>query len=186
MSDTSSDDSSLDGFRSYLNLLAQIQLDRRLQSKVGASDIVQQTLLQAHRASAQFRGSTAEEKAAWLRQILARNLAHAARDLRRAKRNVERERSLEASLNASSARLEAWLASDQSSPSQKAIRNERLLRLADVLETLPESQREAIILHYWQGCSLAEVGKTLDRTPAAVAGLLHRGLKKLRTELAGT
>ena len=169
-----------DRFRSYLRLLAKMQLDERLHRKMDPSDVVQQTLLQAHRALGDFRGSTDAEMAAWLRQILARNLAHAVRDFGRDKRNINRERSLEEAVNASSVRLEAWLAAEQSSPSQKAQRNEQLLQLCEALDQLPESQREAVQLHYWQDCALAEIAEQMDRTPAAVAGLLKRGLRKLR------
>lgn len=169
-----------DRFRSYLRLLARMQLDERLRSKLDPSDIVQQTLLQAHRAMSDFRGKSDAEMAAWLRQILARNLAHAVRDFGRDKRNVNRERSVQAAVDASSARLEAWLAAEQSSPSQKAQRNEQVLQLCYALEHIPESQREAVQLHYWQGCTLAEIAERLDRTPAAAAGLLKRGMRKLR------
>jgi RNA polymerase sigma-70 factor (ECF subfamily) len=173
---------ALERFRAYLQLLAGLHLDPRLRSKLDPSDVVQQTLLQAHQALAGFRGGE-DDLAPWLRRILARNLAHAVRDLGRAKRDVGRERSLAAALEASSVRLGAWLAAVQSSPSQQAVRNERLLRLAEALAYLPEAQREAVVLHYWQGRSLAEVGEELGRTPAAVAGLLHRGLKQLRGRL---
>jgi RNA polymerase sigma-70 factor (ECF subfamily) len=166
-----------------LHLLARMQLDRRLQGKLDASDVVQQTLLQAHRARAQFRGQSPGKLAAWLRQILARNLAHASRDFARAKRDVSRERSLEASLGASAHRLHQWIEVQQSSPSHKVEHNEQLLQLAEALETLSEPQREAIVLHYWQDWSLSEIGTRLDRSPSAVAGLLHRGLKKLRGSL---
>ena len=134
----------LEPFRSYLRLLARLQLDPRLRARLDASDLVQQTMLQAHKALKNFRGKTQAELAAWLRQILARNLAHAARDHRRAKRDISRERSLELAVNQSSARLEAWLADDQSSPSKKAQRNEDVLRLATAVEKLPDAQREAI------------------------------------------
>jgi RNA polymerase sigma-70 factor (ECF subfamily) len=67
-----------------LLLLAQVHLDRRLLGKLDASDVVQQTLLEAHQGLAQFRGRTVGEQAAWLRQILARNLANAVRDMGRA------------------------------------------------------------------------------------------------------
>jgi len=174
---------NLEQYREYLRLLARMQLDRRLQRKLDASDLVQQTLLQAHQARRDFRGTTHAELAAWLRQILARNLAHAVRDLGRAKRDVGRERSLEAAIDASSARLEAWLAAEQSSPSQQAIHNEVVFRVASALATLPDAQREAIVRHYWQGASLAEVAAQLGRSPAAVAGLLHRGIAQLRTVL---
>jgi RNA polymerase sigma-70 factor (ECF subfamily) len=100
--------------------------------------------------------------------------------LRREKRDAHREQSLEETVAQSSLRLEEMLAAAQSSPSQRAVRNEDLRRLADALVHLPEVQREAIVLHHLQGCSLTETARRLDRTDAAVAGLLHRGLKKLR------
>jgi RNA polymerase sigma-70 factor (ECF subfamily) len=170
----------LERYRDYLRLPARFQLDPRLRARLDASDVVQQTFLQAHQALADFRGGTEAELAAWLRQILARNLAHAARDHGRGRRDVARERSLEADLAASSARLEGWLAAEQPSPSQQAERNEQLLRLARVLGGLPEAQREALVLHYWQGWTTVEIGRHLGRSAAAVAGLLKRGLKELR------
>jgi RNA polymerase sigma-70 factor (ECF subfamily) len=160
-----------------------VQLAGSLRKKMDPSDVVQQTLLQAHGARASFRGTTDAELAAWLRKILARNLSHAVRDFARGKRDVSRERSLEAALDASSARLTMFLAADQSSPSHRAVRSEQLLLLAKALENLPETQREAIELHYWQGLTLAEIGERLGRSAAAVAGLLHRGLKRLKSDL---
>jgi RNA polymerase sigma-70 factor (ECF subfamily) len=173
----------LERYRGYLRFLARAHLDPRLQGKLDASDLVQQTFLQAHQALAQFRGSTEAELAAWLRQILARNLAHAVRDLGRDRRDVARERSLEAALEASSSRLEGWLASDQSSPSEVADRNEQLARLADALAELPDTQRDALVLHYWQDLSVGEIARGMGRTPAAVAGLIKRGLQRVRRHL---
>jgi RNA polymerase sigma-70 factor (ECF subfamily) len=174
---------SLERFRTYLELLARLHLDPRLKGKADASDLVQETFLQAHERWNQFRSRSEAELSAWLRQILARNLAHAVRDFGRAKRDVARERSLEKSLDDSSSRLQAWLAADQSSPSQKAAGNEQLLRLADALSALPETQREAVVLHYWQDWPVAQIGAYLGRTPAAVGGLLKRGLHQLRQRL---
>ena len=119
------DEFAVERFRPYLRLLARARLDPLLRGKLDASDIVQQTLLEAHQGRGQFRGHTTGELAAWLRQILARNLANAVRDLRRDKRDVARERSLEAALEQSASALEAWLADEQSSPSRKADRQER-------------------------------------------------------------
>ena len=170
----------LERFRAYLRLLARLHLAPQLRGKLDPSDIVQQTLLQAYQALDQFRGRSDAECAAWLRQILARNLAQAVRDFGRAKRALAREQSLQAALDASSARLEAWLAADQSSPSERAQQGEEALRLAEALEQLPEAQREALVLQHWQGLSLAEIGGHLGRSPEAVAGLIKRGLKQLR------
>jgi RNA polymerase sigma-70 factor (ECF subfamily) len=174
---------TLDRFRNYLLVLARTRLETRLQGKLDASDVVQQTLLEAYQGLAQFRGQSIAQQAAWLRQILARNLANAGRDLGRAKRDVGRERSLEAALDESASRLEGWLVADQSSPSQQAVRHERALRLSEVLATLPEAQREAVVLRHLQGLSLAEIGDRLGCKPTAVTGLLHRGLKNLRKQL---
>jgi RNA polymerase sigma-70 factor (ECF subfamily) len=183
--DPASDDTDggLERFRSYLLLLARVRLDPLVRAKVGASDVVQQTLLEAHRDHDQFRGRTIVEQAAWLRQILARNLANILRYLRRDKRDVAREQPLQAALDESASRLEAWLAAEQSSPSQQAQRHERAVRLAQALAELPENQREAVILRHWHRCSLAQIGERLGCTTAAVTGLLHRGLRKLREEL---
>ena len=174
------DGKELERFREYLRLLARLQLDPRWQAKLDPSDIVQQTLLQAHQALDQFRGKSSAEQAAWLRQILARVLANAARDFSRAKRDVGRERSLELALEQSSSRLDAWLAAEQTSPSESVERNEQLLRLAEALAQLPQDQREAVTLHHLQGWSLAELAQHLARSEGAVAGLLHRGFKRLR------
>jgi RNA polymerase sigma-70 factor (ECF subfamily) len=173
----------LERFRSYLVLLARARLDRKVQAKLDASDVVQQTLLEAHQAIESFRGESVAAQAAWLRQILARNLANAVRDLNRDKRDVSRERSLQATLDESASQLEGWLAADQSTPSQQAERHERALLLAQALAELPEQQREAVVLRHFHGCSLVEIAEELSTTTAAVTGLLHRGLKNLRQAL---
>lgn len=173
----------LEQFRGYLYMLARLQIGPRLQAKLDASDAVQQTLVQAVAGLDQFRGASDAQTAAWLRQILARYLANFARDHRRQKRDVTRERSLKVALDQSASRLEMFLAADQSSPSQKAQRNEQMVRVAGALASLSEAQREAIVLHHLEDRTLVEVGRQLDRTPAAVAGLIKRGLRTLRLEL---
>src|SRR6516225_11525681 len=126
----------LERFREFLRLLARLQLGPKLQGKFDASDVVQQTLLEAYAKRDQFRGSEAEH-AAWLRQILAHNLADALRAFGQAKRDAGRERSIEAAIQESSARLGAWLAAEQSSPSQRVQRHEEAVRLAEALAELP-------------------------------------------------
>ncbi len=171
-------------FRAYLQMLARAQLDPRLRAKLDPSDIVQQTLLEAHHDQAQFRGATSGELAAWLRCILARNLANAARDFGRDKRDVAREQSLHGLIEESSARLEAWLAVAAPTPGQVAGRNEQVLLLAAALATLAEPQQVAVELRHLHGWTLNEIAEHLNRTPSAVASLLHRGLAHLRTRLA--
>ena len=173
-------DRAWDQYREYLVMLARLHLDPRLAGKLDPSDVVQQTLLDAHRKQDQLRGQTEAERAAWLRQILAHNLVDALRAFGRTKRDVSREHSLETALEQSSQRAGAWLAAEQSSPSQQAHRHEQAVRLADALAKLPEAQREALVLQNWHGWSLAEIGRHMDRSPAAVAGLIKRGLKQLR------
>jgi RNA polymerase sigma-70 factor (ECF subfamily) len=175
---------ALEQFRSYLRLLARLHLHPGLKGKLDPSDVVQQTLLQAYQVPERFQGRSPAEVAVWLRQALAHNLAHSVRDFGRARRDVARERSLEAALDASSAQLDRWLATgEQSSPSQKAALNEETLRLAEALDQLPDAQRDALVLQHWHGWSLAEIGEHMERTPAAVAGLIKRGLKQLRVYL---
>jgi RNA polymerase sigma-70 factor (ECF subfamily) len=173
----------LEKFREYLRLLARLQLDPRLRSKLDPSDVVQQTLLEAYEKRDQFHGTTEGEWLAWLRQALAHNLADALRAFGQAKRDVNRERSLDAAVEASSRRLAAWLAAEQSSPSQQAQRHERAVLLAEALAALPDDNREALVLHYCEDRPLADIATHLGRTPAAVAGLLKRGLKQLRARL---
>ncbi len=165
---------SLERYRSYLQLLARLQLDPRLRSKLDSSDMVQQTLLRAHQNLGQFRGASEAELIAWLRTILAHEVANELAHFRYAKRDLALERSLEAAVEESSARVGAWLAADQSSPSEQAAGHEQSLRLAEALVRLPEEQRTAIELHHLNGLSVAEVAEQTGRTGPAVAGLLRR------------
>jgi RNA polymerase sigma-70 factor (ECF subfamily) len=170
----------LERFRAYLRLIALTRFPAMLQAKIDPSDLVQQTLLNAHRAADQFQGHTLAEQTAWLRRIFANTLINAVRDYTREARDVGMERSLQASLNESSARLEAWLASDQTPPVEVAERNEQLLFLADHLAELPELQREVLLLRYCEGWSLAAIAEHLGRTRPSVASLLRRGLTELK------
>jgi RNA polymerase sigma-70 factor (ECF subfamily) len=170
----------LEAYRDYLRLLARIQLTPRLQAKMDASDVAQQVILQAHEAQLQFRGTSEVEKLAWLRAILANVLAAAVRRFDTAARAIGREESLEAGLELSSSSLERLLAADQTSPSQRAVRCEELLRLATALTQLPEDQRRVVELHHLRSLPIAEVAQQMGRTRPAVVGLLYRGVKKLR------
>ena len=170
----------LERCREYLRMLARLQLDPRLHGKLDASDVVQQTLLSAHENRMQFRGRSEAEFLGWLRQILANHMAGAVRRFGAGLRDINRERSLEAGVENSSARLDMWLAADHSSPSQRAMRHEMHLRLADALAQQPEDQRAAVELHHLKALSVADAADAMGRTKMAVVGLLFRGLKKLR------
>jgi RNA polymerase sigma-70 factor, ECF subfamily len=168
----------LEEYREYLRLLARLQLDPRLRTELDPSDVVQQTLLKAHERLEQFRGQTDAELRAWLRAILARNLADAVRKFGRQK--GDRALSLETALEQSSAKLEAMLATEESSPSQGALRAERLIELAEGLAQLTEDQRTAVELHYLSGLSVPDVASQMGRSTVSVTGLLYRGMKALR------
>jgi RNA polymerase sigma-70 factor, ECF subfamily len=179
METESTPSSSLDlqRYRTYLLLLA------RSHDKMGgdeASDLVQKTMLAAHAQRAEFRGESPAELAAWLKQILRREVIDAYRHRRRLKRDVHREVPLEAEVDGSFSRMNGCLAAVESSPSQRVSREEEMVSLACAIAQLPEAQREAVVLHHLQGATLAEVAAKLQRTEAAVAGLLHRGMKQLR------
>jgi len=169
-------------FRSYLYLLARLQLGDR--PALDPSDLVQQTLLEAHRERAACRAGTDAERAAWLRKMLANNLADALRARTRMRRDVNREISIDAALGESSARIGLWLAAPGASPSQEADKHEQAVRLAQALAAIPDIEREALVLQHWHGLTLAQIGERLNRTPAAVGGLLKRGLHRLRERMA--
>jgi RNA polymerase sigma-70 factor (ECF subfamily) len=168
-------------YREYLRLLARLQLDPHLRSKIDPSDAVQETLVRAYQNLDQFRGKSSGERAAWLRRILANHMIDAARKFQR---EFSVRRPLAQTLDESSARLEAWLAADQPSPSDQVDRQEQLLGLAEALAQLPEDQRTAVELHHLKDCSVADVATAMERTEPAVAGLLRRGLKRLRELLS--
>jgi RNA polymerase sigma-70 factor (ECF subfamily) len=174
----------LERFRDYLHLLARMQIDPRLRRDCDASDIVQTVLLKAHQGQEGFRGGSAEEMGAWLRQILAHTLADNLRDRLRDRRDVRREVNLENALNESSVRLTTMAVSGDPSPSTVLREKESALRVADALAKLPEPQREAVTLKHFEGLSFLEVANLMNRSPAAVASLLRRGLAKLRKLLA--
>jgi RNA polymerase sigma-70 factor (ECF subfamily) len=135
----------LERYRGYLGLLARLQISRRLQCKVDAADLVQETFLKAARDFGSFRGSTAEEWANWLREILACSTANLVRHYLGTRRRDQRlERELAAELDQSSRALDGGLLAGGSSPSQRAVRREQGLLLADALNQLPDDYREVL------------------------------------------
>jgi RNA polymerase sigma-70 factor (ECF subfamily) len=175
----------LEAQRADLRRLAERQLGGRVAVRVDASDVIQQTFLEAHRSFPQFAGRDARELAAWLEAILDHNVAGAIRDhALLQKRDVRREQSLDDS-RGEGAPLKQELDAGLSTPSQKAIRGEEEQRLAGALSALPDDQREAVRLRHLQGWPLADIARHLGRTPSATAGLIKRGMQALRRQLHG-
>ena len=144
---------NLNQYRGYLRALAQIELGHRLQGKVDPSDIVQQSLLEAHQDLAALKGKTEGELVAWLRTILTRNLLNTAREFAAQKRDICRERSLAQRVEDSSVRLEKFLASDQTSPSQRVIRGEQLqveISPQGIIRMGPEAKQTRVLVDFDQ------------------------------------
>lgn len=168
----------------YLKMLAGLEIDSRFQGKFSASDAVQQTLLEAWRGWENFRGHTEAERMAWVRGILAHQLAHLARHFAGVqKRDVSRELSLDASLAQSSQRLDQLLAAGGPSPSAVAVAAEQRLRLAEVLERLPEDYRQVILLRNLQDLPYEEIARRMGRGTGAVRMLWVRALTHLREQI---
>ena len=167
-------------YRAYLRFLSDSAVPRELRAKLDPSDLVQQSLLQACRALPSFAGTSEGEMLAWLRQILARNVARAARDYNRQRRDVFRERAVTKAVESSSMRMAVFLDHQGAPPPDEIIQAERVLHLCEAIEALPDAQREAVRLHHLEGLTITEVADRMDRSVASIGGLLKRGLKALR------
>jgi RNA polymerase sigma-70 factor (ECF subfamily) len=174
----------LEQYMDYLRLLARLQVDPRLRTRMDPSDVVQQTLLTAHEKRDQFRGRTDAEMAGWLRTILANTLAQAGRRFATGKRDLGLEQSLQAALDKSSLHLEQFLAGQEPTPGDRLLRHEQVLRLARALNQLSEDQRQAVEMKHLQDCTITEISQVMGRSEPSVTGLLRRGLAELRRLLA--
>ena len=164
--------------RSGLGLLARLQLPAWLRPKLDPSDLVQQTLLEVHRERDRLAALPDSDCAAYLRRCLKHNLIDAVRKFRPSLREVDFEKS--------SARIESWLAADDTQPGERLAREERLKQLADALAALPESQRTAVECKYLQGLAVREIASRMGCSDSAVGGLLRRGVRELRRLLGTT
>lgn len=171
----------LEGYRSYLALLARLQISRRLQSKIEPADVVQDVMLEAHRNFAQFRGSSEAQFVAWLRRMVADRLANLVRHYHGTKRrDIRLEREMAAAVDDSSRMLVNALAAPQSTPSERAARREQAVLLAEALDQLPDDQREVLVLHHLEEYSFPEIARLMERSIDSVKGLWTRGLAGLR------
>lgn len=176
----------LELYRSYLLVLARVQIGRRLQSKVDASDVVQEVFLGAYRAFPQFRGTSEREFLGWMRQVLASVLANLVRHYQGTqRRDIRLEQQLALELDQSSQALDRNLAASESSPSHQAIRREQSVLLAEALGRLPEELRELLILRHLEGLTFPEVAERLNRPVDTLKKLWPRALAELRQVLQG-
>jgi RNA polymerase sigma-70 factor (ECF subfamily) len=167
--------------RGHLLQLADHELPAELRAKVGASDLVQETAVDAHRDFAQFTGTTSEECFAWLRQILHHNVIDAIRHYRDSlKRDINRE----VLIAGRPAEAHAAFVAGHGSPDGSAIRREEAATVNDVLDRLPVDYRRVLQPRYWSGMSFVEMAPALDRSPEAARKLWYRALERLQDELA--
>jgi RNA polymerase sigma-70 factor (ECF subfamily) len=184
--DSNARDELFTRFRSYLHVLAQAQLGKRLRVKCAPSDLVQQTLLEAHRDFAGFHGQHENELLAWLRRILAHNLYNEARRYGAQLRAADREVSLDhvrAGVEQSSRMFQLSLATGDPSPSKIAQAHESAARLADALTRLPEDYQTVLILRVFEELPAEEVAQRMGRSAGAVRMLQMRALAALREEM---
>ena len=171
-------------YRNYLTILATIQLDQRLRRRMNPSDLVQETMLAAHRDFTSFRGGSEREFLAWLRQVLINCLHHAVDvHLKAKKRDVRREISIEQvslALDRSVVNFAQVLADPGVSPSASMRRREGAVALADQLARLKPEYRDVIVLRNLQGLSFEEIAERMDRKTGAVRMLWLRAIEKFK------
>jgi RNA polymerase sigma-70 factor (ECF subfamily) len=174
---------ALEACRGYLHLLAQRELDPDLRAKGSASDLVQETFLEAQKDFHQFHGNSEEELKAWLRQLLLNNMANFTRRFRTAgKRQVSREVKIEA--GGSSADRAGRLTADVLSPSGLAMEHEQAQALEAALGRLPEDYRQVILLRYQKQQPFEEIAQVMNRSCNAVRTLWSRAIRRLRQEMS--
>jgi RNA polymerase sigma-70 factor, ECF subfamily len=169
--------SALEPFRDYLCLLARLRLDPRLRGRIEPAEVVREVLHEADQTLDRYRGCTPAQLTAWLRQLLARRLARAVRELGLVPDDPLLDQELSTAVEEASAQLAAWLAAEQRAPGSCCA---GAVSFAQALARLPEAQREAVVLRYCQGWTISAIARHLGRPCAAVAGLLHRGLQQVR------
>ncbi len=171
----------------YLSYLSHGHLDQRIKVRVGGSDIVQETLLEAHRDFQDFAGTSLKEFTGWLRKILFNNLASAIENhVLAAKRDVRKQRSLDENQKDASkpfAGAGSLLQADVSSPSSPLHRDESLQQLLLAISVLPEDYRQVIKLRHFEGLSFAEIALRLGRNSGATRMLWVRAVEKLKSTM---
>lgn len=171
---------ALETCRGYLLLVAERNLDPQLRAKGGASDLVQETFLEAQRDFARFTGSTEAELLAWLRRLLLNNVQNFARRYRDTdKRAVGREVGLPGDGSSAGA---GGLAGSGPTPSGVGMAKEQAQALQLALARLPDEYRRVIQWRYQEEKSFEEIGRLLDRSPDAARKLWSRAMERLKQE----
>jgi RNA polymerase sigma-70 factor (ECF subfamily) len=173
----------LEAYRNYIHLSARLMAGDRFAGRLGASDVVQETFLDACRDFPQFVGGTEREFLVWLRRILAHNVADQLRAHRSQRRDVDRERAIDDLFDASEQSLDQGLASSGPSPSSQASKRERAVLVADALARLQPDHRDVIVYRNFEHFPFEEVARRMERTSAAVRMLWARAIEKLSEEL---
>jgi RNA polymerase sigma-70 factor, ECF subfamily len=177
----------LDLYRGYLGLLARMEVGPRLQRKVDPSDLVQETLLDAHRQFAHFEGTTEAQFLAWLRRILAGKAANTVRHyLGTQSRNLQQELEVDLSLSFDrvSLHLSQLATAAEPSPSQQYLHREQSVLIADALQRLPDDYREVIVLRHWDDLTFPQIAERMQRSVDSVEKLWMRALAKLKQTVA--
>ena len=174
----------LESYERYLKLLAEVQLGSQLRGKVDASDIVQETFLEAHHACGRFKGSDGDQLIAWLKSILATRLANTMRHyLGTQARDIRLEQRIGQSLDQSALSLGGILAAPGSSPSQHLASKEQSQLVAEALLRLPSDYRDVIVMRHLEGETFPAIAKALRRSVDSVEKLWLRGMAKLKREV---
>lgn len=178
----------LERYATYLHIMASTELSPKLRTRVSPSDVVQETLLDAHRDFGKFQGETAGQFVKWLQRILANNVAQSVeRHLLTRKRDVRREVSLERMerrIEGSTLRLATLLPGDVSSPSDALHREEQAHVLEEALQRLPEDYRDVLLLRHLRDEKFRDIAEQFGRSEGAVRMLWLRAVARLREILA--
>ncbi len=174
----------LEDHRTYLGLIARVRLEQDLQSKCSPSDVVQETFVRAHQFFDDFAGASQPEFTAWLRKILASQIATQIRHYSTRRRDVHLERRIDLDLKQSSLLLNGMLADAGASPSRSAEDLEQTVLLADALTSLPGDYREVIVLRHLQGYRFAEIAEKMNRSVDTVKAIWRRAIGQLRDQFS--
>ena len=173
--------------RPWMRIMAEQALPNFMHHRVDASDIVQQAMTEAWRCRGTYLGTTTAERMAWLRVILKRTvLRQQERLLGAQKRDMRREVSIDAVLDATSLRLERFASDPSTAPDVKAEKVEQVIQVTTALEQLSPDHRQVLMLRHFEDLSHEIIAERMDRTLAAARMLWLRALKALREKLASS